>query len=301
MDVEPGEGGSGAARGVFGAAWISSLEWRIAWRHLRAGETQRWVRYTWWAAIYLILLGACFAVYASTALQPTEAERAFAEVGLAPATNPLQQQFGMLGGLALVGGSGLLIFSFFARYFNLLATIIICSVMLGCMALVVVLSLMSGLEGELRDKILAQKAHIRISRKDGNRFADYDQVVVAVASAEGIAGASPYLEGEVMIRSGLNRQGAILIGVDPERLASVSNIPSIVEEGSFDALAHPEAIPEPDPLAFTETETPWRLRHLEDERAKLERAHFAPGAEAQPAALRELVEGWAARAEAAHR
>jgi lipoprotein-releasing system permease protein len=46
-----------------------------------------------------------------------------------------------------------------------LATVITISVMLGCMALVVVLSLMTGLEHDLRDKILGQRAHIRISSR----------------------------------------------------------------------------------------------------------------------------------------
>ncbi len=68
-----------------------------------------------------------------------------------------------------------------------------------------------------------------------------------------------------MIRSGINRQGAVLLGIQPERLLGVSNIADIVREGSFDALVDPASIPDPDPFALSDPETPWRLRHLDEE------------------------------------
>jgi lipoprotein-releasing system permease protein len=135
------------------------------------------------------------------------------------------------------------------------------SVLLGCMALVVVLSLMTGLEEDLRDKILNQKAHILVSAKDGNRFADYTELVDGISDAPGVAGASAYVEGEVMAKSGMNRQGAVLLGVVPEQLTQVSNIREIVKRGSYDALNDASNIESESPLA--DDGTPWRLRHLE--------------------------------------
>lgn len=250
-----------------GASWrIRPLEWRIAWRHLRAGESAPgWVRWLFMAAAFLLVVGTGFALYAAFGFGPEPVVVGPDPTLPPPTLSPEQSAFGTIGGVTIFAGYMLLVFALLARFFNLLATIITFSVLLGCMALVIVLSLMSGLEGVLRDQILNQRAHMLVSREDGNRFADHAEVVDALSRAPGVAGASAYLEGEVMVRSGLNRQGALLIGIVPERLVSVSNIDEIVKEGRYDSLLHPEDIPEVDPLSFRREETPWRLRHLDDD------------------------------------
>lgn len=237
-----------------------ALEWRIAWRHLRVGERHpRWVDVLSLVSLFLLLVGVSFVLWAAHIGPPPEPGEQLFSAAIA---TPAQRNFGVFGGLSVAIGAMLLVLALLARFFNLLATIITMSVLLGCMALVVVLSLMSGLEADLRDKILAQKAHLRVSDSDGNRFGDYHDLVEALEAVPGVAGASPYVEAEIMLRSGINRQGAVLLGVEPERLLQVSNIAEIMNEGSFDALTHPETIPDPDPFATTK-ETPWRLRHLD--------------------------------------
>jgi lipoprotein-releasing system permease protein len=249
------------------SAWTHALEWRIAWRHLRVGERHpRWVDALTFTSLFVLAIGLGFVFWAAhLGPAPEPGEQLFS----ATVATALQRQFGVFGGLSLAIGTMLLVLAVLARFFNLLATIITMSVLLGCMALVVVLSLMSGLEADLRDKILNQKAHLRVSARDGNRFTDYEALTEALTQMPEVAGASPYLEAEVMVRSGINRQGAVLLGVQPDRMLQVSNLAEIMREGSFDALLHPETIPEPDPFALIEPpETPWRLRHLEKDKPK---------------------------------
>lgn len=261
------------------------LDWIIAWRHLRSGEALPvWVRPLILGAIYLVVVGGALAGFAALLGDPAYAEPDIVldsgasllvdtsmvpeeELAAASGPTPLQRWYGTFGGITLIIGIMALAFGLLARFFNLLPTIIAMSVLLGCMALVVVLSLMSGLEGDLRDKILAQKAHIRVARADGLPFDDYRKLAADVGAAPGVVGASPYLEGEIMVRSRLNRQGAILSGIDPALHAGASNLPSLVKEGSYEYLHDPAAIPDPDPFAI-EPETPWRLRHLEKNRKK---------------------------------
>lgn len=262
----------GGVRDRLSAFDFNRMDWLVAWRHLRTGDDRPiWVLPVILGALYLMLVGGGLAMYATTldaGVGPL-VEGAFEVPGTDVGPTPLQRFYGAFGGVTLVAGVMVLVFGLLARFFNLLPTIITMSVLLGCMALVVVLSLMSGLEGDLRDKILSQKAHIRVARADGRPFEEYEGLADALAGGDGIAGASPYLEGEIMVRSGLNRQGAILFGIVPERQTTVSNLPSLVREGSYDYLDQPEAIPEPDPFADERgDETPWRLRHLEDQRKK---------------------------------
>jgi ABC-type lipoprotein release transport system permease subunit len=262
--------------------WANALEWRIAWRHLRVGERHpRWVDLLSGVSLFMLLVGAAFVLWAAhLGPEPQPGEQLFS----AAIATPQQRNFGVFGGLSVAVGSMLLVLALLARFFNLLATIITMSVLLGCMALVVVLSLMSGLEADLRDKILDQKAHLRISDSDGNRFTDYHDLVDAIVAVPGVAGASPYVEAEIMVRSGINRQGAVLLGVEPERLLQVSNIAEIMSEGSFDSLTHPETIPDPDPFATTQ-DTPWRLRHLDKDADADKSLPFPPGVTIEPKRL----------------
>jgi ABC-type lipoprotein release transport system permease subunit len=256
-----------AAKDPTMSAWLfTRLDWIIAWRHLRMGDERPvWVVPLILGAVYLMLVGAGMAWYAGT-LEVGLGPHVMLDGSEVPGTDmgptPMQRYYGAFGGLTLVIGLMALVFGLLSFFFNLLPTIITMSVLLGCMALVVVLSLMSGLEGDLRDKILNQKAHIRVARADGRPFDDYLPLADAIAAAPEVAGASPYLEGEIMVRSGLNRQGAILAGIIPERHTTVTNLPSLVREGDYAWLEDPAAIPDPDPLAVLD-DKPWRLRHLD--------------------------------------
>jgi lipoprotein-releasing system permease protein len=263
---------------------LTRLDWLIAWRHLRSGEDfPKWVLPLVFGAIYVLVVGGALAYWGVLLGGPMGEDPALAlhpdaimldpslipedELLASAGPTPLQRWYGTFGGVTIMAGVMLLAFGLLARFFNLLPTIIAMSVLLGCMALVVVLSLMSGLEGDLRDKILAQKAHIRVARADGRPFDDYRTLAQQLAEANGVVGASPYLEGEIMVRSRLNRQGAILSGIDPELHGRASNLRELVREGDYQYLVDPAAIPDPDPFAI-EPETPWRLRHLEKNRKK---------------------------------
>ncbi|MCA9661478.1 MAG: ABC transporter permease [Myxococcales bacterium] len=234
----------------------SRLHWMIAWRHLRAGDrAPTFVTPLFFLAAYLILvgLGLSAVAYLGGPEAADVAKDALIEgaplvpelsAGAPPEPPPIEAYYGLIGGSTLFVGLMLLLGAALSRVFTLLATVIIISVMLGCMALVVVLSLMTGLEHELRDKILGQLSHIRIARDDHRPFSDYLELTAKLAEAPGVVGVSPYLKGEVMVRNGLNRQGGILTGIIPEREATVSYLPDIVDEGKYDYLDHPERIPE---------------------------------------------------------
>ena len=227
------------------------LHWHIAWRHLRVGERPpTWVRAVLGISVYLVLVGLGLVLFAQFGLAPEaiiDTGALALPAGIEPLDvqpTPRQSYYGAFGGMTLLLGAMLLLGGALSRIFTVLATVITISVMLGCMALVVVLSLMTGLENDLRDKILGQRAHIRISREDQKPFADYLDLATAVASEPGILGASPYLQGEVMVRSGFQRQGGILLGIAPDLHASVSNLPEILQEGEYRFLADPAAVPE---------------------------------------------------------
>jgi lipoprotein-releasing system permease protein len=252
---------------------FTRLDWLVAWRHLRAGdERPAWVIPLILASLYLMLVGGALAFHAYSLEMPVSEAEVIGPFGIIEQEDlgptAMQRYYGTFGAFTLIVGVMGFTLGMLSFFFNLLPTIITMSVLLGCMALVVVLSLMSGLEGDLREKILDQKAHIRVSRSDGRPFDDYEALADALAEGSGIKGASPYLEGEIMVRSGLNRQGAILAGIIPERQTQVSNIATLIKQGEYGFLTDPSGIPEPDPFSIDDPGTPYRLRHLEKERDK---------------------------------
>lgn len=215
---------------------MSRLEWWTAWRHLQAQSPPAWLRVVTLAALWLALVGGGFMV--ASALTPRPG--LFSPVVLRADDI---DYFGGFGIVSLVLAGVVLAFCALARVFNLLATIVTFSVAQGCMALVLVLGLMSGLEGDLRGRLLDHKAHLRIAREDGAGFVADDALLSALAAAPEVAGASPILEGEVLLRTTFARAGATLLGIDPARHRDVTALAAEVEQGSYAFMLAPERIP----------------------------------------------------------
>ncbi len=141
---------------------------------------------------------------------------------------------------------------------TLLMTLIsIGGVAIGVWALTVVLSVMSGFEADLKAKILGQNAHGMVMKYGGPAdFTGWREARDKVLGVPGIAAATPFLYEEVMLSAGQNLTGAILKGVDPATVGTVTDWPRKLEEGRLDYLAHPERIPPPgdEGRAFDELE-----------------------------------------------
>lgn len=240
----------------------STMQWQIAWRHLRgsSGAPGRSSAIILWVAGILLLVGLGFAGYAHL-LDSGPEPISGADIFVTGVDMQARQRwFGLLGaGTAAVGGL-LFLFGLFGRFFSLLSSIIIMSVLLGCMQLVVVLSLMSGMEQDLRDKILGQKAHIRVSSQDGRSFGDYKALVQDLAGIEGVLGAQGYLRGEVLAVNGRFQRSAVLLGVRTKDLRGVSNLDETMESGSLDAIDDPESVK--STVSKRAAVPPWRLKHL---------------------------------------
>jgi len=130
---------------------------------------------------------------------------------------------------------------------TLLMTLIsIGGVAIGVWALTVVLSVMSGFEADLKAKILGQNAHGMVMKYGGqNDFTGWREARGTVLGVPGVAAATPFLYEEVMLSAGQNLTGAVLKGVDPSTVGTVTDWPRKLEEGKLDYLARPDRIPPP--------------------------------------------------------
>ncbi|HET9035648.1 MAG TPA: ABC transporter permease [Myxococcaceae bacterium] len=116
----------------------------------------------------------------------------------------------------------------------------------GVMALIIVLSVMSGFEVDLQKKILGTNAHV-VVLKYGDPQAgmpEYPEVMKKAAQVPGVIGKTPFLLGQVMVASEAQVDGAIIKGVDPETTGEVTDLPrNILPGGDIRWLARPQDIP----------------------------------------------------------
>jgi len=110
----------------------------------------------------------------------------------------------------------------------------ILGIALGVTVLITTLSVMSGFQKEIRDRLLQMSAHTTISR-DGEPMGDWQHVVDTAYQDKRVAGAAPYIEIQGML-SGTRVQGALVQGVQPTMEPKVSVIADKMTTGRFDSL-----------------------------------------------------------------
>ena len=121
------------------------------------------------------------------------------------------------------------------RFVSFITLISLLGIALGVAALIVILSVMNGFEGELRSRLLSMSAHGFVTGSDGVT-SDWRQLVEDIEAEEGVAAAAPIVELEGMIQSGRDLRAVIVHGVDPEYEVRLSGDVFNLVEGSLSNL-----------------------------------------------------------------
>jgi len=120
-------------------------------------------------------------------------------------------------------------------FISLISLISTIGVAVGVMALIIALGLMTGLQGELRDRILGSTAHIYVWKTGG--IADYHAEVQKLRSVPGVVGAGPAVLGKAVISAGDAQEFITFKGVDPQLEPGVTDIQKSMQQGRVSALA----------------------------------------------------------------
>jgi lipoprotein-releasing system permease protein len=122
-------------------------------------------------------------------------------------------------------------------FISVISSISVLGVVVGVMALMVALGLMTGLQREIRSRILGATAHISVFKSRSDGFDDYREVVERVRKAPRVQGAAPALYGKGLLTSGTASAVATLKGILPAQERTVTELGDQIEAGSLDALA----------------------------------------------------------------
>ncbi len=109
----------------------------------------------------------------------------------------------------------------------------ITGVAVGVMALLVVLSVMSGFHEDLQKKILGANAHaIVLSYKGG--IEDYKPVMERLKTEPHVVSTAPFVLGQVMVSSGKRAHGVFLRGIEPSLELKTTDILKHIKRGSIE-------------------------------------------------------------------
>ena len=115
-------------------------------------------------------------------------------------------------------------------------------VAVGVMALIIVLSVMSGFHEDLQRKILGVNAHIVVLDYKGT-IDSPAAVIDKIKGDKEVVSASPFVLGQVMVSSGSKGQGVYLRGVDPALEADTTVIARHLKEGNLNDLNREDGLP----------------------------------------------------------
>ncbi|MBV8760828.1 MAG: FtsX-like permease family protein [Deltaproteobacteria bacterium] len=140
------------------------------------------------------------------------------------------------------------------RYvFTFFTTVPLVGVWIGTGALVCVLSVMSGFESDLREKILGSNAHIQVTREDGD-FTEWREVKDKIDHTPGIVASTPYAVSEVVIAANQNGMNVIIKGIDTKTVGKVTELVKDLRDKDGIKLLEPQ-VPDVHDLRVTPTPT----------------------------------------------
>jgi len=105
-------------------------------------------------------------------------------------------------------------------------------VAVGVTALITIISVMNGFEGELRNRLVALTAHATLALPPG-QHTDWPALVARVRGLPGVAGVAPFVDVQAMAGRGGHLQPVLLHGVDPAFEPEVSTVERHLVEGSL--------------------------------------------------------------------
>ena len=117
-------------------------------------------------------------------------------------------------------------------FISVISFISISGVAIGVMALIIVLGVMTGFSDDLRNKILGAKSHLVISQH-GVGIPNYRDIIKEVTTVDGVVSATPAIYNQVMLTSASNTVGSMIKGIDVASAPTVTNLGSIIKQGSL--------------------------------------------------------------------
>ena len=134
-------------------------------------------------------------------------------------------------------------------FISLISFISTLGVAVGVMALILALALMTGLQGELRNRIVGSAAHIYVWKVGGGGITEPEQDTKRVRALPRVVGAAPVTIGKALVDSGREKAFITIKGIVPALEATVTDVGRAMQQGSLTALK-PSTEDQPDGIVI---------------------------------------------------
>lgn len=126
-------------------------------------------------------------------------------------------------------------------FISVITVISVTGIVVGVMALIIVLSVMTGFEEDLKEKILGVTSHVVVAEYGGT-MSDSKIVEDTASGVRGVIGATSFTYNQAMVSVPETRYGSggvsgvVVRGVDPMTAGDVTVLPKRIIDGDFDGL-----------------------------------------------------------------
>lgn len=121
------------------------------------------------------------------------------------------------------------------HFISFISVVSMLGLVIGITALITVISVMNGFDGELRSRILGMVSQATISGV-GEGMPNWQQALAIAEQNPHVRGAAPYVEQYALIRGNAANQGAVIRGILPDQEPKVADIGSKMIAGKLSAL-----------------------------------------------------------------
>ena len=117
-------------------------------------------------------------------------------------------------------------------FLSIITLISVLGVMLGVTVLILVISVMTGFDRELRQKVMDFDAHILVSSEDVLR--DWRALRTKIDNTPGVVATAPYIQGPVIVEFQNRRLAPLIRGIDPQQEEKVIPLQKFIKFGKLD-------------------------------------------------------------------
>lgn len=142
-----------------------------------------------------------------------------------------------------------------AAFLSLISLLSLAGVTIGVATLLIVLAVMTGLEVELRQKILGFNPHITVVSYAGP-LQGWQDALTTLRKTPDVQAASPVIYGQAMVGIGRTVSGVVVRGIDPDAAGGVIDLEKHLAQGSLTGLRSPHTITLPESEGGQEVSLP---------------------------------------------
>src|SRR5437588_9511096 len=117
-------------------------------------------------------------------------------------------------------------------FLSIITLISVLGVMLGVTVLILVISVMTGFDRELRQKVIDFDAHILVTGEEV--LTNWRDLTEKLRATPHVVATAPYVQGPVIVEHNEQRLAPLIRGIDPEQEEKVGTLQKVVKAGKLD-------------------------------------------------------------------